>query len=233
MLWTTSQKIAPVRPAPSPSPGGTARQLSHVRGVVLISVVLLMLVCAAAAGASQRAIVVVGDSLSAAYGLQAEEGWVHLLAERVQTDGHAYQVVNASISGDTSRGGSARIGILLKRFDVAVAIVELGGNDGLRGIQLANTRRNLAKMITTFQSAGAQVLLVGMQIPPNLGPRYTSDFRDMYPQLASEHQVSLVPFLLDGVATDPNLMQRDGIHPTAQAQPRMLDNVWPHLLPML
>ncbi|MEM7405791.1 MAG: arylesterase [Pseudomonadota bacterium] len=201
--------------------------------LIALAWALLAYLLAAAAPAGERAIVVVGDSLSAAYGLRAEQGWVHLLDRRVRAAGHAYQVVNASISGDTSRGGSARIGILLKRFEVAVAVVELGGNDGLRGIQLANTRRHLAEMIAAFKAAGAKVLLVGMQIPPNLGPRYTRDFKAMYPALATEYDVALVPFLLEGVATDPALMQRDGIHPTAAAQPLILENVWPHLKPML
>ena len=155
------------------------------------------------------------------------------MRERLREAGAPYQVVNASISGDTSRGGSARLGILLKKFDVAVAVVELGGNDGLRGIDLKQTRKHLADIIVRLQKAGAKVLLLGMQIPPNLGPAYTDAFKAIYPSLASEHTTALVPFFLADVAVHGELMQADGVHPTAAAQPKLLENVWPYLQPLL
>tara|TARA_B100000676_G_scaffold253706_1_gene259642 strand:+ start:1601 stop:2236 length:636 start_codon:yes stop_codon:yes gene_type:complete len=197
----------------------------------------LSLICAvtisAPALAKTPALVVIGDSLSAGYGMRAEQGWVHLLSERLRERAAPYQVVNASISGDTSRGGSARLGILLKKFDISIAIVELGGNDGLRGIDLAQTRKHLGDIITRLQAAGAKVLLLGMQIPPNLGPRYTTAFKELYPALARTHTTALVPFFLTDVAAHGDLMQSDGIHPTAAAQPQLLDNVWPYLQPLL
>ncbi len=197
----------------------------------------LSLICAVTisvpALAKTPALVVIGDSLSAGYGMRAEQGWVHLLSERLRERAAPYQVVNASISGDTSRGGSARLGILLKKFDISVAIVELGGNDGLRGIDLAQTRKHLGDIITRLQAAGAKVLLLGMQIPPNLGPRYTTAFKELYPALARTHTTALVPFFLTDVAAHGDLMQSDGIHPTAAAQPQLLDNVWPYLQPLL
>ena len=197
----------------------------------------LSLICAvtisAPALAKTPALVVIGDSLSAGYGMRAEQGWVHLLSERLRERAAPYQVVNASISGDTSRGGSARLGILLKKFDISIAIVELGGNDGLRGIDLAQTRKHLGDIITRLQAAGTKVLLLGMQIPPNLGPRYTTAFKELYPALARTHTTALVPFFLTDVAEYGDLMQSDGIHPTAAAQPQLLENVWPYLQPLL
>lgn len=194
------------------------------------AVVLVLMIVISTAVSAERSLVVIGDSLSAGYGMTEQQSWVHLLKQRIAA---RYRVVNASISGDTSRGGSARLGILLKRLPVSVAIIELGANDGLRGIDLAQTRKHLSDIIVRLQQADAKVLLVGMQIPPNLGPAYTSDFKAMYPQLAAQHNVPLVPFLLDNVADRSELMQADGAHPTATAQPQLLDNVWPHLEPLL
>lgn len=191
----------------------------------------LMLVCSTALAQEQR-ILVMGDSLSAGYGIELREGWVSLLQNRLSgvTD---YKVINGSVSGETTGGGLARLPALLKEHQPAIVILELGGNDGLRGHPLPGMRDNLAKMIALSQEAGARVLLLGMQIPPNYGPRYTRLFQQTYTDLAREHQLDFVPFFLEGVAGNPDLMQRDGIHPTAEAQPLMLDKVWEKLSPML
>jgi len=174
---------------------------------------------------------VLGDSLSAAYGIDYREGWVSLLEERL--DGRGYAVVNASISGDTSRGGLARVDAALQSHRPAVLVLELGGNDGLRGLPVDETRRNLAEMIERAKETGAEVLLVGIELPPNYGPAYTQRFRSIYPTLAETYDVAFVPFLLDGVAAHRTLMQADGIHPRAEAQARILDNVWRYLEPLL
>lgn len=177
-------------------------------------------------------ILVLGDSLSAAYGIEVEQGWVRLLEQRLALK-YPHKVINASVSGETSGGGLARLPALLKEHQPALVILELGGNDGLRGHPLNLMRRQLKDIIEQSHAAGARVLLLGMQIPPNYGQRYTQQFQAVYKQLAEEHQLPLVDFFLDGVALQPTLMQRDGIHPTAEAQARMLDNVWPLLVAML
>ena len=181
-------------------------------------------------------VLVVGDSLSAEYGLRRGSGWVALLEQRLAKEGVAARVVNASVSGDTTSGGRSRLGALLRQHRPTHVIVELGGNDALRGLPLAHTRANLLAMTEAAQQAGARVLLVGMQVPPNYGPAYARDFAALFGEVARERKAALVPFLLAGVAdaADPlALFQADRIHPNAQAQPRMLDNVWPHLLPLL
>lgn len=172
---------------------------------------------------------VVGDSISAAFGLDTTQGWVALLQKRLDQQGKRIQVVNASISGDTSAGGLARLPALLAEHRPALVMIELGGNDGLRGTPLAQLQQNLADMIAASKSSGAQVLLLGMRLPPNYGKRYTEGFAGVYEQLAATHQVPLLPFFLEGVGGVPGLMQADGIHPTAAAQPRLLDNIWPLL----
>lgn len=174
-----------------------------------------------------------GDSLSAAYGLKAEEGWVARLQDRLRQQGYGYKVVNASVSGETTSGGRNRLGRALDTHKPQVVILELGANDGLRGLPVQDARTNLAAMIRAVQERGARLLLVGIQMPPNYGPRYADAFAAMYPQLAKEFNVPLVPFLLDGVALDDSLMQADGLHPNAAGQPRLLDNVWAHLVPLL
>ena len=201
--------------------------------VAAVALVVGLVVTPPAHANDRGAILVLGDSLSAGYGLEREQGWVHLLQTRLRGTHPDYEVINASISGDTSRGGEARLPKLLERRQFAVAIVELGGNDGLRGIRLSKTSEHLATIVAQLKAHGARVLLTGMQIPPNLGPRYTREFKAIYPTLAARHDIALVPFLLAGVAEDGALMQADGIHPTAAAQPRLLDNVWPHLEPLL
>ena len=183
--------------------------------------------------AADRTILVFGDSLSAAHGIRPEEGWVALLAQRLHAQGYGYQIVNASESGETSSGGLERLPRALQNHRPALVIVELGANDGLRGLPLSGSRQNLAHMVRLSQAAGARVLLAGMRLPPNLGPRYTEEFARIFPDLANQYHPPLVPFLLDRVALDPELMQDDGLHPNAKGQPRILDNVWPYLQPLL
>lgn len=180
-----------------------------------------------------RTLLVVGDSLSAAYGIDAATGWVTQLQQRLRQQQADYTVINASISGDTSANGRARLPRALAQHRPALVVIELGGNDGLRGLPLPQMKRNLAEMVRAAKRAGARVLLIGIKLPPNYGQRYTRDFERVYQDLAKEQRVALVPHLLDGVAGIDGLMQPDGIHPTAAAQPRMLDNVWPALRPLL
>ena len=174
-----------------------------------------------------------GDSLSAGYGIRIQEGWVNLLAQRIASEGYGYKVVNASVSGETTQGGLSRLPRVLQLHKPDVVLIELGGNDGLRGLPLATSRENLRRAIELARGAKARVLLVGMMIPPNYGQRYGQEFRDMFTSLAATHSVALVPFLLDQVALNPGLMQGDGIHANAKGQPQMLENVWPKLKPLL
>ncbi|HNR91695.1 MAG TPA: arylesterase [Dokdonella sp.] len=174
-------------------------------------------------------VLVLGDSLSAAYGIRSDDGWVNLLRKRLAEAAPAREVVNASISGETTAGGLARLPKLLAEHEPAVLVVELGANDALRGLPIAAPRENLARIITLGNDAGARVLLLGIEIPVNYGPQYRDALRAMYRDLARDFNLPLVPFLLDGVALDPELMQADGLHPTAAAQPTLLDNVWPAL----
>jgi acyl-CoA thioesterase-1 len=180
-----------------------------------------------------RTVVVLGDSLSAGYGITLKDGWVNLLAQRIASEGYGYQVINASVSGETTQGGLARLPRVLQIHKPAIVIIELGGNDGLRGLPLATSRENLRKSIELAHAAQARVVLIGMLIPPNYGQRYAQEFRDMFSTLASSQSIALVPFLLDKVALNPELMQNDGIHANAKGQPRMLENVWPTLKPLL
>ncbi|MDX5371034.1 MAG: arylesterase [Pseudomonadaceae bacterium] len=186
-----------------------------------------------AQGALAGTVLVVGDSISAAFGLDTRQGWVALLEQRLRDEGFTHRVVNASISGDTSAGGLARLPALLAEHRPQLVIVELGGNDGLRGQPPAQLQQNLASMIDQSRAAGARVLLLGMQLPPNYGRRYTQAFAKVYADLAQSKQVALVPFFLEGVGGEPGMMQGDGIHPMAAAQPRMLENVWSTLRPLL
>lgn len=178
-------------------------------------------------------ILVLGDSISAAYGMDLERGWVALLQQQLSEQQSGWRVVNASISGDTSAGGLQRLPALIERHEPDIVIVELGGNDGLRGYPIAQLRSNLTQMIEISRSQGAGVLLLAMEIPPNFGARYTGLFRDSYAEVARATETALAPFILEGIALDSDLMQADGIHPTASAQPRLLDNVLPHLTPLL
>lgn len=198
--------------------------------------VALALLAATAAAVNRPAILVLGDSLSAEYGLPRDTGWVKLLADRLaaeRTVGSQYSVVNASISGETTAGGRARLPQLLEQHRPRIVIIALGGNDALRGLPLATVRANLRAMIEACQAAGARVLLVGMRIPPNYGRDYAEGFHRLYAELARETKSALVPFLLEGFADAPEYFQPDRIHPNGRAQPRMLENVWPHLWPLL
>jgi len=178
-------------------------------------------------------ILVVGDSLSAAYGLAPGQGWVDLLAARLAAEGYRHQTVNASISGDTTAGGRARLPALLARHRPAIVVIELGGNDGLRGGSLKSTRENLDAMVVAAQKSGARVLVLGMRLPPNYGPAYTREFDAIFSGVAAARKAALVPFLLEGFGDDMAYFQPDRIHPTAAAQPKLLANVWPALVPLL
>jgi acyl-CoA thioesterase I len=184
-------------------------------------------------GAMAGSVLVVGDSISAAFGMDTRQGWVALLEERLAEGGFPQSVINASISGDTSAGGLARLPTLLAQHQPELVIIELGGNDGLRGQAPAQLQQNLAAMVDRSRAAGAKVLLLGMQLPPNYGQRYTRAFAAVYANLAAEKQVPLVPFFLEGVGGVAGMIQADGIHPTVSAQQRLLDNVWPQLQPLL
>jgi len=176
---------------------------------------------------------VFGDSLSAGYGLEPGRGWVDLLGRRLADEGYEFRLVNASVSGETSTGGLARLPRALDVHRPAVAILQLGANDGLRGLPPQATGDNLARMVRLLKSRGARVVLVGIQMPPNYGPRYAAEFSALYQAIAARERVALVPFLLDGVAMQRSLMQDDNLHPNESAQPRMLENVWPRLRPLL
>jgi len=187
----------------------------------------------APAHGAERTVMVFGDSLSAAFGLATNQGWVALLAERISREKPSWRVVNASVSGETTSGGLRRLPEDLKRHRPSLVVIALGANDGLRGLPVAAARANLEEMIRLARAAKAQPVLVGLMLPPNYGIDYAREFHDMYPHLARRHSVPLVPFLLDGVAERRELFQADQLHPTADAQPRILDNVWPLLVPLL
>ncbi|MFA0812797.1 arylesterase [Microbulbifer epialgicus] len=192
------------------------------------SLVLLLFIPVGAAQANTAdTLLVLGDSISAAYGINEEQGWVQLLRERLQEKGKKVRVVNASISGETTSGGLTRLPRLMEEYNPRWLIVELGGNDGLRGYPLQSLQRNLMEMVKLAKNSGAEVLLLGMRIPPNYGRAYTSAFAAVYPKVAKSEQVGLVPFFLETVALAEGAMQADGIHPTAKAQPALLDHVWP------
>jgi acyl-CoA thioesterase-1 len=204
----------------------------------LLRPLLLVLLCLLSwqslqAQTDKPVILVFGDSLSAGYRMDESDGWVALLAERLEAQNSPFAVVNASVSGETTDGGLARLPAALSTHMPAVVILELGGNDGLRGLPVANIRRNLEEMVMMSQAAGAQVILAGMQIPPNYGPRYTGPFTALFGEIAAERNLHLIPFLIDGIPQQPELMQDDGIHPRAEAQPLIVDIVWPVLEPVL
>ncbi len=178
-------------------------------------------------------LLVLGDSLSAGYGLAAGESWVDLLTQRLARERPGWRVVNASISGETSAGGAARIAGDLARHRPAVVVVELGANDGLRGLPVEATHANLERMLVSARGTGAKVLLIGMRMPPNYGPEYTQAFAAMFAELARGHADAFIPLLLEPIATERALFQDDNLHPTAAAQPRLLEHVWPVLAPLL
>jgi acyl-CoA thioesterase-1 len=193
----------------------------------------ILLLAVSVAAAAEKSILVLGDSLSAAYGIAQARGWVALLEERLKRERPDYSVVNASISGETSSGGASRIDFTLQKHKPRIVVLELGANDGLRGLPVAEMKKNLAAMIERSQKSGARVLLVGMKLPPNYGPDYTDAFEASFGELAKRYKTALVPFLLEGFAEDPAMFQPDRIHPTAAAQPLMLDRVWQALQPLL
>ena len=199
----------------------------------MLNRILLLLLLILPATAPARIILVVGDSISAAYGIPVEHGWVSLLQQRLDTSGYPYRVVNASISGDTTANARARLPQALASHQPDVVLLGLGGNDGLRGLSLSAMKNNLADMIASSREAGSKVLLIGVQLPPNYGPRYTQRFQSVYHELASEQDLALLPSIVDGIGTEQNLMQQDGIHPNAVAQPLIADRVWKKLVPLL
>ena len=206
------------------------------RGARALALAVLLVAALPGLAAEQAAapvLLVVGDSISAAYGLPAASGWVNLLAQRLQGAHYRYAVVNASITGDTTAGGRARLPALLKQHRPAIVVIELGGNDGLRGGDVQAMRDNLDAMVQVAQRAGAEVLLVGMRMPPNYGPAYTRAFAAAYTDVARQRKVPLVPFFFEGFAESDAWFQPDRVHPTAAAQPRLLENVWPVLKPLL
>jgi acyl-CoA thioesterase-1 len=196
--------------------------------LVLALIAALMPVAAAAGN-----IVVLGDSISAGYGIDVKAGWVNLLQQKLTAQHSAYVISNESISGDTSAGGLARLDQVLKRHKPEIVLLELGGNDGLRGLSPQEMKKNLTELINRSVQANAKVLLLGMKIPPNYGKRYVEMFYKVYPQVAAELNVPLVPFILDEVALNPDLMQADRIHPNALGQPLIAEKVWPYLQPLL
>ncbi|MEN9526930.1 MAG: Acyl-CoA thioesterase [Pseudomonadota bacterium] len=199
----------------------------------LLMFALPMIGIAAPTPAAAPKILVLGDSISAGYGLAANEGWVSLLQTRLKAQGYGYRVINASVTGETTTGGLARLPRALSLHRPAIVIIELGGNDGLRGLPLGTSRANLQKMIDLSLGAGAKVLLLGMKIPPNYGPRYANEFENLYAELARRNKLAFEPFFLDKIALADGMMQEDGIHPTAKAQPIMLETLWPRLTPLL
>jgi acyl-CoA thioesterase I len=220
----------------------TRRPLQCAIGWVAAAWLMLALALPAAAQTAAKAapavkpartVLVMGDSLAAGYGLAASQGWVSLTADRIAKTKPGWRVVNASISGETTAGGAARIDGELKRNKPAVVVIELGANDGLRGLPLAQSRSNLDRMIRASKASGANVLLIGMRMPPNLGREYTQGFSENYSALAKQHDVALLPFLLEPIALDRTAFQNDNLHPVASAQPKLRDHVWTKLAPLL
>lgn len=192
-----------------------------------------MVLSLAPAGAAAKTILVLGDSISAGYGIEVQHGWVALLQKKLADAGIPHEVVNESISGDTSAGGLARLEPILARHRPDLVVLELGANDGLRGLSPQEMKRNLTEIVGRSRQIGAEVLLLAMKIPPNYGKRYIEMFYEVYPQLASELQLAWVPFILEDIALKPELMQADGLHPNADAQPLLVEKIWPALRPLL
>jgi len=219
---------------------GTPRAAARIDAVARFAHVLLALIAWASLGVAPAqaasaapVLMVLGDSISAGYGLANGEGWVQLLAERLEREGYRYEVVNASISGDTTAGGRSRLPALLAQHHPKIVVIELGGNDALRGGNLDATRANLDAIVTAVQAAGARPLIVGMQLPPNYGSAYVKAFGAVFGDVARAHKVPLVPFAFEGFGDDLTQFQADRVHPTAGAQARILANVWPTLAPLL
>uniref|UniRef100_UPI001BD3D921 arylesterase n=1 Tax=Caballeronia sp. LjRoot34 TaxID=3342325 RepID=UPI001BD3D921 len=222
--WTTRATLAPL---------ALVACMSATPAYAAQDAAVATIAATATATARKPSIVVLGDSISAEYGLPRDTGWVALLRSKLPQEHFDYSVANSSISGDTTSGGLARLPAALNRLKPNIVIVELGANDALRGVPLATTEANLRTIIEKSQAANAKVLLVGMYVPPNYGPDYSQKFHGVYEQLSKEKQVPLVPFLLAGIENKPEMFQADQIHPTPQAQPLLLNNVWPVLRPLL
>jgi len=188
---------------------------------------VLLLTCASAHAADVPTVLIFGDSLSAGYGIDVDQSWATLLQSRLEQQGYEHRVVNASISGETTEGGAERIGPALANFEPALIILELGGNDGLRGFPPERMRGNLEEIITASKASGAAVVLLGIRIPSNYGPRYTRAFENVFRETAESLDVAWIEFFMEGIALNEDLMQADGIHPNAAAQPTLLDNAWP------
>jgi len=199
---------------------------------VWITVVFTLIFCGSASANSPN-LLVLGDSLSAAFGIEQQRGWVALLQNRLDQKNHDYQVINASISGETSSGGLSRLPALLQRYQPSIVILALGANDGLRGLSIKQMQTNLSSIIEQSKHEAAAVLLIGIQLPPNYGPAYTQQFQDAFNQLAASQNVPLVPSLVNGIGENKAMFQQDGLHPTAEAQPTILDNLWPSLEQLL
>jgi acyl-CoA thioesterase-1 len=194
---------------------------------------IVLIIASASAHAEAPVILVFGDSISAAYGLPLDQGWVELLKTRLKAQGYGYQVINASVSGETTAGGLARLPRALELHHPGIVIIELGGNDGLRALPIAQFRDNLTQLVALASASGAKVLLLGMRMPPNYGPQYTEQFAKVFSDLERDKKIPAVPFLLTGIALNQNLLQGDEIHPNADGQPILLNNVWPALQPLL
>ncbi len=203
--------------------------ISDVTRTLKLLAVVVLFFSSVPAYTNENTMVVFGDSISAAYGMEQNEGWVNLLAERIAQNGLPWVVVNASVSGETTGGGLVRLPKTLELHQPDLLILELGGNDGLRGYPVTKIRDNLNAMVELSQAAGARVMLIGMVLPPNYGKRYIQAFEGVFPEVASSHDVALLPFLLDGIATPASLVQRDGIHPKPEAQPMIMEQIWEKL----
>ncbi len=198
-----------------------------------LTLFILMFISSLPVFAGNKTLLILGDSLSASYGMSIQQGWVSLLEQRLAEAGYDYTVVNASISGETTAGAKVRMNDLLQTVNPALTVVELGGNDGLRGLSPDEMLNNLAEITNAFQQAGSEVLLIPIHLPPNYGKVYNDKIRSSYDQIAEQEGVYIGKFILDGIGDNPELMQSDGIHPTAEAQPLMLENIWPGLEPLL
>jgi acyl-CoA thioesterase I len=213
----------------------TLRQRSSVLSTIsrVIGILLGFWICVASGAAPAPTILVFGDSLSASYGLEPNTGWVSLLEKRLREQGYSFRVTNASVSGETTEGGLARLPRALQIHKPSIVVLELGANDGLRALPVANARKNLEAMVKLSKAAGSKVLLLGVRLPPNYGQRYNSDFEKMFADLGRVHKVAVVPWFMKNVADQPTRMQRDGLHPNLQGQAPLLENVWPALKPLL
>jgi acyl-CoA thioesterase-1 len=209
------------------------QSLSRFAAVAIACILPSMVFSQPTWAAQPSTLMVFGDSLSAAYGMNETQGWVRLLEAQINQRGLNFIVVNGSVSGETSTGGLARLPAMLENYSPDIVILELGGNDGLRGLPLTALEKNMRTMVDLISQSGAEILLTGIQIPPNYGPRYTKPFFDIYEKIAKSQNLPLVPFLIDGIPQQPDLMQADGIHPKAEAQYLILENVWPYLEPLL